>query len=56
MLSQAGVVTIVATISPNKEIRENSKDIIGKDNLSLVYLNTPLEICIKSPKPIWKQK
>jgi bifunctional enzyme CysN/CysC len=57
MLSQAGVVTIVATISPNKEIRENSKDIIGKDNLSLVYLNTPLEICIKrDPKNLYGNK
>jgi len=55
ILSQAGVITIVSTISPKEEIRETSKNIIGKNNYYLVYLNTPLEVCMsRDPKNLYK--
>lgn len=40
-----GVVTINCFISPTEEIRSMAKEIIGKENLIEVYINTPLHVC-----------
>lgn len=40
-----GVITIVAFISPNNELREMASTIIGKDNFLEIYVNTPIEEC-----------
>ncbi|NPA68761.1 MAG: adenylyl-sulfate kinase [Chlorobi bacterium] len=40
-----GVITINCFISPTKESRDMAKNIIGKENLIEVYVNTPLEVC-----------
>lgn len=40
-----GVITLCSFISPTKEIRDYVRDIIGKDDLWEIYVNTPLEVC-----------
>ncbi len=40
-----GIITIAAFISPNNQLREMASEIIGKDDLIEVFVNTPLEEC-----------
>ncbi len=40
-----GIITINCFVSPTEEIRKQAKEIIGKENLVEVFVNTPLEIC-----------
>lgn len=40
-----GIITINCFISPTEETRKIARDIIGKENIFEVYLNTPIEIC-----------
>lgn len=40
-----GVITINSFVSPTNEIRQQAKDIIGKEDFIEVFVNTPLEIC-----------
>ncbi len=42
---QCGMITINCFISPTEELRNLAKSIIGEKDLTLVYVNTPLEIC-----------
>lgn len=41
----SGIITIAAFISPSNEIREMAAGIVGKDDFTEVYVNTPLEVC-----------
>jgi len=41
----AGVICLNSFVSPTREIRQNAKDIIGKDHFVEIYVNTPLHIC-----------
>jgi adenylylsulfate kinase len=43
----SGIITICCFVSPTNEIREIARNIIGKDDLIEVFVNTPLEICEK---------
>lgn len=45
LFADAGIVALTAFISPLRENREEAKQIIGKEDLVEVYVNTPLEIC-----------
>ncbi len=57
ILIESNIIPIVSTISPNKESRQYARELIGNENLSLVYLSTPLEVCIKrDPKQLYKDK
>ena len=57
ILAQAGVLPIVATVSPREEIRVASKNIIGRELFNLVYLDTPLEVCKeRDPKNLYGNK
>ncbi len=38
---------IVSTISPNDQLRNLAKEIIGKRLFNLIYLSTPINACIK---------
>jgi adenylylsulfate kinase len=38
---------IVSTISPAEELRDAAKKIIGDDQFVLIYVSTPIKICIK---------
>ena len=52
----AGIIVLVAFISPFKKEREKAKEIIGKENFIEVFIDTPLEECIKrDPKGLYKK-
>ena len=40
-----GVITINCFVSPTIAIREQARQIIGKDDFIEVFINTPLEVC-----------
>lgn len=46
LLNDAGIIVLVAAISPFEKDRENAKNIIGKDFVE-IYVNTSLEECEK---------
>lgn len=53
ILAENGIIPIVSTISPTNISREVAKSIF-KDDFILVYLSTPLEVCIeRNPKKIY---
>ena len=41
----AGTVVIAAFISPYIDMREQIKEIVGKENYMEVFVNTPLDVC-----------
>lgn len=41
----AGMITIIAFISPLKDDRERAKSIIGAEDFVEIFVNTPLEVC-----------
>ena len=45
LLSQAGVIAIVAAISPLATDRANARRTIGNENFIEIYCNAPLEVC-----------
>ena len=45
LMKDAGLIVIVAFISPFKREREMAKNLIGRESFVEVYINTPLEIC-----------
>jgi len=47
LLSDTGVITITAFISPFIEEREMAKEIVGKENFIEVYVSTSLDVCEK---------
>ena len=52
----AGLITITAFISPFREDREMARNIIGEDDFIEVFVDTPLEECIKrDPKGLYKK-
>jgi len=56
ILMDAGITPIVSTISPNEEIRSFAKLTLGEDKFFLIYLNTPIEECLKrDPKGLYKK-
>ena len=42
-----GIICINSFVSPTNEIRQQILDIIGKENVLMVYINTPVEECEK---------
>jgi bifunctional enzyme CysN/CysC len=45
LLNEAGLIVLVALISPMRADREHAREIVGADRFLEVYVNTPLEIC-----------
>ena len=45
LMTDAGLITITAFISPFRQDRQLARDIIGSTNFVEVYLSTPLPIC-----------
>ena len=43
LLNDQGIIVICSFISPSAHIRQQIKDIIGKDKFKMVYMNTDLE-------------
>lgn len=56
LLNEAGVVTIACFISPMRSDREMAKEIIGSDAFIEIFINTPLDVCIKrDPKGLYQK-
>ena len=52
----AGIIVLIAFISPFAEERRKAKEIIGKDSFVEIFVDTPLEECIKrDPKGLYKK-
>ena len=45
LMNDAGLIVIVACISPRLNDRERAKQIIGENNFVEIYVNTPLSVC-----------
>ncbi len=53
---EAGIIVLVAFISPFLKEREKAKEIIGRDNFIEIFVDTPLEECIKrDPKGLYRK-
>ncbi len=51
----AGMVAIVATISPLQDMREKARKTIGADRFIEVYIDTPKQVCEqRDPKQLYK--
>lgn len=56
MFLDCGIVTIVSLITPTNELRKLAKDIIGEDDFIEIFVNTPLDVCIKrNPKGLYSK-
>lgn len=56
LMVDAGLIVIVAAISPFSKDRHFAKSLFDKDEFYEVYVNTPLKICIKrDPKNLYKK-
>ncbi len=52
----AGIIVLVAFISPFLKEREKAKKIVGKENFIEIFVDTPLKACIKrDPKGLYKK-
>jgi bifunctional enzyme CysN/CysC len=47
MMCDAGVYVCVALISPFESGRQQAQDIIGLERFAIIWVNTPLNICIE---------
>lgn len=45
LFAQCGVVTICCFVSPEREMRESAREIVGPDDFVEVFVNTSLDIC-----------
>ncbi|WP_085577630.1 MULTISPECIES: adenylyl-sulfate kinase [unclassified Pseudomonas] len=45
LMNEAGLIAIVACISPCRLQREQAREIIGNERFLEIYLNTPLSVC-----------
>ena len=56
LMVDAGLIVIVATISPFKKDRAFAKSLFKKDEFYEVFLNTPLKVCMRrDPKNLYKK-
>ncbi len=52
----AGIIVLVAFISPFAREREKAREIIGEENFIEIFVDTPLDECIKrDPKGLYKK-
>jgi adenylylsulfate kinase-like enzyme len=55
-MNDAGLIVIVALISPLISDRNEAREIIGSDDFIEVFMNTPLEVCIdRDSKGLYKR-
>src|SRR5271170_5853569 len=45
LFAEAGVICIVAMISPYRTDRNSARSIVGSDRFVEVYVNAPIEVC-----------
>ncbi len=55
LMSQAGLVVLVALISPYRKDRTQARAIIGPENFLEVFVDTPLSVCeARDPKGLYQ--
>jgi len=54
ILNDQGIIVICSFISPDKEIRNQVKEIIGKDRFTLIYMDEDIEYCKKNKPELYK--
>ena len=55
-MADAGLLVLVTLISPKEADRQMAKEIIGEELFTLVYVDTPLEVCEqRDPKGLYKK-
>ncbi|QPB24636.1 sulfate adenylyltransferase subunit CysN [Rhizobium sp. 007] len=56
LMMDAGLIVLVAFISPFRRERQLARELIGKNNFSEVYVDTPLDTCERrDPKGLYKK-
>lgn len=56
LFCEEGFVTVAATISPEREHRENAKRIIGDKHFVEVFVDTPIAVCEgRDPKGLYRR-
>lgn len=56
MLNEAGVIAIVALVSPYRADRALAREVIGVDAMHEVWLSTPLHVCqARDPKGLYRR-
>jgi bifunctional enzyme CysN/CysC len=56
LMADAGLIVLVTLISPKEADRQMAKEIIGDELFTLVYVDTPLDICEqRDPKGLYKK-
>jgi len=56
LMANAGLMVLVALVSPMEKDRQLAKEIIGAERFHLVYVSTPLEVCEeRDPKGLYKK-
>lgn len=54
LMADAGLIVVVSTISPLREMRDKARAIVGAGNFLEVYVNTPVEVCrVRDPKGLY---
>ncbi|MBL4820664.1 MAG: sulfate adenylyltransferase subunit CysN [Gammaproteobacteria bacterium] len=46
-LNDSGLICCASFVAPNKDSREHALSVIGKDNVLIIYLNPPMDVCIQ---------
>ena len=55
-MADAGLIVLVALISPLEQDRELAKETIGESRFTLVFVDTSLEVCEqRDPKGLYKK-
>ena len=56
LMADAGLIVLVAIVSPSERDRQMARSIIGDERFSLVFVDTPLEVCEqRDPKGLYKK-
>jgi bifunctional enzyme CysN/CysC len=56
LMLDAGLIVIVALVSPNESDRQRARSLVGEDEFTEVYVQTPIEICrARDPKGLYKK-
>lgn len=56
LLATQDVIAVLAVIAPYRKLRESLKNTIGTDNLHIIHVDCPLEICMqRDPKKNYRK-
>jgi adenylyl-sulfate kinase len=56
LLCRSGLIVFCSFVSPGAHMREAARDIIGSDDFSLIFVDTPVHICLqRDPKGLYNK-